>query len=312
MTLFARFSLCRLCAALFLFSVFTLTAQAQLKPIALEKAIAIGNVENFFMQNYRDMTMRKSLEWGDVQTDDKGNRTIRYRYEALIWDKDRSIFCDDFTFDKDWKFVKTERVKGFPKPVEKPDVTTLKGVQKLVEKFFSQNFRDTTSRKTLLWRQLEKLDDGSVALVYRYEAVIGGKETIVDERRFVFDKEGEFVSCDHTEGFPITDNTTVDRQLNESHFKIKTVRNGAVETFSMGLHVKIRKADAAKFDKRYKECTNEVIDQVTIVLMASSVEERKEPTLTSLKEKVKRAVNEVLGTPWIQDVLCSDVSFEVQ
>jgi Spy/CpxP family protein refolding chaperone len=177
-------------------------AFCQGKPISPEKAMMMGYVEDFFANNARDITMRKSLEWGDVQTDDTGNRTIRYKYEALIWDKERLIICSDFTFDKEGNYVNMVHVEGFPQPVEKPDITTLEGVKKLVEKFFSQNFRDITARKTVSWGELEKHDDGSVSLVYRYEATIWDKDVILEERKFTFDKNGEYQSCDHTEGFP--------------------------------------------------------------------------------------------------------------
>jgi len=202
--MFSQFPLCRLFAALVFFGVFALAVQAQPQPqpITPEKAMMMGYVEHFFMHNARDITMRKSLEWGEVKTDDKGNRTIRYTFEALIWDKDRLIFCFDLTFDKDGKIVDMLRVEGFPKPVEKPDVTTLEGVKKLVEKFFSQNFRDITARKTVNWGELEKHENGNVSLVYRYEATIWDEDIILDERRFTFDKDGNVVSFARTEGFP--------------------------------------------------------------------------------------------------------------
>ena len=167
-----------------------------------DKAIMMGYVEDFFMNNARDITMRKSLEWSDVKTDDKGNRTIRYKSEAFIWDQGKIISYSDFTVDKDGNFVGIKHVEGFPKPVEKPDVTTLEGVKKLVEKFFTQNFRDITARKTVRWGELEKHEDGSVSLVYRYEATIWNKDIILEERRFTFDKNGEVKSWNRTEGFP--------------------------------------------------------------------------------------------------------------
>jgi hypothetical protein len=52
------------------------------------------------------------------------------------------------------------------------------------------------------WGKLKKHDGGSVSLVYRYEATIWGKDVILDERRFTFDKNGEVQSWDRTEGFP--------------------------------------------------------------------------------------------------------------
>ena len=87
------------------------------KTISPEKAMMIGYVEDFFKDNARDVTMRKSLEWGEVQTDGEGNRTIRYKFEALIWDRERIILCSDFTFDKDGNYVSMVSVEGFPQPV---------------------------------------------------------------------------------------------------------------------------------------------------------------------------------------------------
>ncbi len=172
------------------------------KPIVAEKAKMMGYVEDFFMNNYRDITMRKSLEWGDVQTDDKGNGTIRYKFEALIWDKDRKIMCQDFTFDKDGNYVDTKNLDGFPQDVEKPDTSTTEGMKKLVEKFFSQNYRDITKRKTLEWGEPETSlpNPGSVhrRIRYKYEATIWGKDVITQDKTFTFTKDGEFVSVNDT------------------------------------------------------------------------------------------------------------------
>jgi len=80
-----------------------------------------------------------------------------------------------------------------------------------VEDFFNNNFRNITARKTISWGELEKHDDGSVSIVYRYEATTrtrarngwaGTSTTILDERRFVFDKDWKIKSWDRTEGFP--------------------------------------------------------------------------------------------------------------
>ncbi|MDR1492354.1 MAG: hypothetical protein LBT05_06510 [Planctomycetaceae bacterium] len=92
------------------------------KPISEQKAKLIGYVEDFFMHNFRDITMRKSLEWSDVVTDEEGRLTIRYKYEALIWDKTRITNCAEFTYDKDGRFIKQKRVEGFPQEIktEKP------------------------------------------------------------------------------------------------------------------------------------------------------------------------------------------------
>ncbi|MDR0520998.1 MAG: DUF3887 domain-containing protein [Planctomycetaceae bacterium] len=174
------------------------------QPLPAEKAVMLGYVEDFLLHNFRDVTMRKSLEWGDVQTDDKGNRTIRYRCEALIWDKNRQILCWDFTFDKEGKYVAHSGVKGFPKQIEKPDVSTEKGVKQLVEKFFSQNYRDITARKTLKWGKPEKHENGNVSITYLYEATIWNKDKIIQEQRFTFNKDGEVVDSETIEKMPVS------------------------------------------------------------------------------------------------------------
>jgi hypothetical protein len=189
-----RQNLFRIIVILTFLAVTVLTGYAEQKPISPEKAKMIGYVEDFLMHNFRDVTMRKSLEWGDVKTDDKGNSTIRYRCEALIWDKDRMILAWDFTFDKDGKFISQSKIVAEPVKIEKPDVSTTEGVKKLVEKFFSENFRDITARQTIKWGELEKSENGNVSIVYCYEAVIRNKDKIIFEQRFTFDKDGKYLN----------------------------------------------------------------------------------------------------------------------
>jgi len=67
-------------------------------------------VEDFFRDNYRDIKQRKTIEWGQPTTDKNGNSSIRYKYEARIWDKDKYIFDELFTFSKDDKFVSSKKL----------------------------------------------------------------------------------------------------------------------------------------------------------------------------------------------------------
>ena len=39
-------------------------------------------VEDFFTKNYRDITARERIEWGEVQKAANGNSSIRYKYRA--------------------------------------------------------------------------------------------------------------------------------------------------------------------------------------------------------------------------------------
>jgi tetratricopeptide (TPR) repeat protein len=148
-------------AILILLTVMSFVGYAQQQPIPAEKAKMMGYVEDFWMNNGRDITMRKSLEWGDVITNDKGNSTIRYQFLALIWDKDRKILCLDFTFDKDGKYVSAQKVEGFPKDVvvEKPDAQS------------SSNAAALSGLGWAAWREGKKDD----AIEYWKEAIGAGK-----------------------------------------------------------------------------------------------------------------------------------------
>ncbi len=67
------------------------------------------------MHGMRDISARKTIEWSDVGKDADGNRTIRYKYYATIWDKDVKIMNQVFTFDAKGNFVSVKNIEGFPK-----------------------------------------------------------------------------------------------------------------------------------------------------------------------------------------------------
>ena len=165
--------------------------------IPAAKAEMIGRVEDFFLHNFRDITWRKSLAWGDVQTAADGNRSITYSYEARIWDKETLVMKQTFTFAADGKFVRSENETGYPKKKEAPviDVTTQKGMIALVEDFFSKNYRDITARQTIAWGEVTKDDKGNSTIRYKYQATIRDKEKQVIEQDFTFDPKGQYVSA---------------------------------------------------------------------------------------------------------------------
>ena len=102
----------------------------------------------------------------------------------------------------------------------------------------------------------------------------------------------------------------VEKQIGDKAFKVKIFKGEANETFSVVIHVQIRKADESKFNKRYEACMNDINDRITSVLYASNDNERREVGFTAIKEKIKRAINDVLGTPWVQAVFCTEPAFE--
>lgn len=160
------------------------------------KAELIGRVENFFMNNFRDISAKKSLEWSEPVIGPAGERSIRYMYEARIWDKKTLVGCQTFTFDKEGRFLRYQDAAGYPKSKQEKvvNITSKKGVSALVEDFFQDNFHDITSRETLEWGDLETSSEGNVAIRYKYRAKIWDKDTVVKNQVFTFSPKGEFVS----------------------------------------------------------------------------------------------------------------------
>jgi hypothetical protein len=172
--------------------------------ISVEKANLMGRIEWAFMHGARDVTARKSIEWGEVQTDENGNRTIRYKYYATIWDTDIYVMNQVFTFDAKGNILDMKDVEGFPqKNVEKPvNTSTQEGMQELVDDLFSSNFRDVTSRESIEWGPVTKAENGNVSIRYKYRAKIWDKDTKIVNQTFTLDPKGKFVSVKDVEGFP--------------------------------------------------------------------------------------------------------------
>jgi len=67
-------------------------------------------VEDFFNHNFRDITSRETIAWGDMTTNENGNASIRYKYRAKIWDKNTITNDQVFTFDSRDEFVSVNKV----------------------------------------------------------------------------------------------------------------------------------------------------------------------------------------------------------
>jgi beta-lactamase regulating signal transducer with metallopeptidase domain len=78
------------------------------------KANLMNWVEDFFSKNYRDITARQTLEWGEVQKEPSGNLSIRYKYRATIRDKDKFVIEEQYTFGPDGQFVSVKSLSKVP------------------------------------------------------------------------------------------------------------------------------------------------------------------------------------------------------
>ena len=172
--------------------------------ISVEKADLMGRIEWAMMHGGRDITARKSIEWGEVEKDKDGNRKIRYMFDATIWGKEVYTMNQVFTFDAKGNIANVEDVAGYPKKkIVKPvNVITQEGMKELVEDFFTKNFHDITSRVTLEWGEVSKAANGNSSIRYKYRAEIWNRDTKIMNQVFTFDPKGEFVSVKDVEGFP--------------------------------------------------------------------------------------------------------------
>lgn len=75
-------------------------------------------VEDFFVHNYRDITSRETIEWGEPTKEAKGNNSIRYKYTATFWYTETKTMNQIFTFDDKGEFVSVKDVKGYPLVVD--------------------------------------------------------------------------------------------------------------------------------------------------------------------------------------------------
>ena len=164
----------------------------------------MGRIEWASLHGGRDVTARQSIEWGEVEKDDNGNRTIRYKYYATISDSDIYVMNQVFTFDAKGNILNMENVEGFPqKKVEKSvNISTQERMKELVGDFFSKNFRDVTSRESIEWGEVTKTEDGNSSIRYQYRAKIWDNDTMIMNQTFTFDPKGKFVSVKDVDGFP--------------------------------------------------------------------------------------------------------------
>jgi len=103
----------------------------------------------------------------------------------------------------------------------------------------------------------------------------------------------------------------VEISLQKDPFKVKQLRDEKTENLSLRMYVVVRKKESSKFTRQYEQSTQRVIDCVSNILYASSRAERQEQGRNAIKERLKKGINDVLGTPLVQEVLISEYSFSV-
>jgi len=85
------------------------TEQASIRQ--MDKSEVMELVEDFFKNNWKDVTARKSLAWGEPVVDKDGNVSIIYQFESTILGKDMKVSEKIFTFDRKGDFVSVKDIK---------------------------------------------------------------------------------------------------------------------------------------------------------------------------------------------------------
>ncbi|MCL2640744.1 MAG: hypothetical protein FWD53_07865, partial [Phycisphaerales bacterium] len=150
------------CTIFLLLALLCLTSYAQQQPsLSAEKAKVMGYVENYFANNFRDITMRKSLSWSDPTTDAKGNVSITYKYEAMIWDKDKKVIEQRFTFDKTGKYIGHETIETNPADATPPAPADKPATPRILKMFPANRANDVDPNTPFLMLQFnQKMGDG--------------------------------------------------------------------------------------------------------------------------------------------------------
>ena len=103
---------------------------------------------------------------------------------------------------------------------------------------------------------------------------------------------------------------TIERPIGHGPITVRTVRDGMNERFSLTMHVVVLAREQRAFERQYARYEQRVIDRVEAIMRAATPEERMDEEFTAIKAKSIQAISDILGTPWVQEVLISDVTFE--
>lgn len=171
----------------------------------LENEIMSPLIPGFYTDEYaKEMDRRFRLMNGrglaEITDTDKPDAESYARLRARWWGQPRTEWSARSLGPLNaWQFGSDREKKGgaaqpASRPAGKADAN--QRLKALVENFFSNNFRDITSRETLEWGDMATDDDGNVSIRYKYRAKIWGQTTITNNQVFTFDSQGEFVSVD--------------------------------------------------------------------------------------------------------------------
>jgi hypothetical protein len=92
----------------------------------------------------------------------------------------------------------------------------------------------------------------------------------------------------------------------------KPAEEDRTASVSLIMTVKVREKEQYKYQYEYDKKTITIIDEITKILWGATSEEYREVNHTAIRERVKLAINNVLPSPWVHEVLLTEVNFEEQ
>jgi flagellar basal body-associated protein FliL len=139
------------------------------------------------------------------------------------------------------------------------------------------------------------------------------RDELIDIQDIVIDNDTYQVPIEVVPPTDLGKKPLVEKPLGDK-FKVQSIRSGPeqiTDVFSVIITVQILKKDETAYDKLYAERQNAIRDAVTVVLRASTLEDRNQVALLTIKRNVKKAINEVLGISYVQGILCTEPSVEM-
>ena len=104
----------------------------------------------------------------------------------------------------------------------------------------------------------------------------------------------------------------VERQIGSVPLSVTQPRGDSNEVFTLTMHVTVREREQWRFDAEYERRTFRVIASVENVMRAATPAERNEVGHATIGERSRRAINEVLGTPWVQQVFITSATNKME
>ena len=109
----------------------------------------------------------------------------------------------------------------------------------------------------------------------------------------------------------IRQETVAKKLIGDEPLSVVVGDNEMNEIFSLTMHVYVRAGREERlFDRVYERREQRIVDSVETIMKAATHEERMEEGFITIKEKSKQAINEIIGTPWVQDVFISNITIE--